>query len=200
VRVRDHVVLSTAGAALLSPWIGRRVVAPWAASILIDGDHYVWFCLRHRRLDPLAAAHYFDEAQPLRHPATRVLHSPIVLLTMLLLGTRRRRALPLALGMVLHVALDIHHEARMNQARTAVLRRDHFTCQTCGTRGPQVGTHLARQPWLLPSYGTQNLVTLCGNCHEAAHARRTPIRLTTSSRFRPETESRQPEDQAGEEA
>ncbi len=184
MRVRDHVVLSAAGAALLYPWVGRRVLGCWAASILIDADHYVWFCLRQRRLNPLMAVRLFNEAQPPHHPATRLLHNPAVLLIGLLFGIRRERALPVAVGMALHVALDVHHEVRMDEARAAALHRDHFTCQTCGTQGPEVGTHLWQQPPLLPSYGMQNFVTLCSSCHEAAHARGTRSVSGIRSRLR----------------
>jgi 5-methylcytosine-specific restriction endonuclease McrA len=79
--------------------------------------------------------------------------------------------LPVALGMALHVALDVRHEVRMNQARAAAMERDDFSCRACGTRASHVGTHLRRQPWLLPSYDAQNLVSLCAPCHAAAHAR-----------------------------
>jgi hypothetical protein len=170
VRVRDHIVLSTAGAALLRPWLGRDVLGLWAGSVLIDVDHYGWFCLRQRRWNPLAAARFFNRPSAPRHSATRVLHSPVAMVAALLLGTCRRALLPVALGMGLHVALDIHHDARMDAARAAALERDGFSCQACGTRAAHVGTHLQRQPWLLPSFKTENLTSLCDSCHEAAHA------------------------------
>jgi len=169
LRVRDHIVLSTAGAALLSPWAGRDVLSFWAGSVLIDADHYVWFALRQQCLNPLAAVRFFNEPHPPQHAATRVLHSPVVLLAVLLLGSRHRQLLPVALGMGLHVALDEHHEARMSKARAAALRRDGFSCQACGAREPRVVTHIRHQPWLLPSYATQHLVSLCSRCHETAH-------------------------------
>jgi hypothetical protein len=171
VRVRDHVALSSTAAVALAPFVGRRVLAPWAASILIDVDHYLWFCLRQRRLNPVAALSFFNDAEVPRHLATRFLHSPLVLLMFPVLGKRWRCALPVTLGMALHVALDVHHEARMAGARAAVLRRDERTCQSCGVRGTRVVAHLRKQPWLLPSYRRENFVTLCGSCHETAHAR-----------------------------
>jgi hypothetical protein len=170
VRVRDHIALSTAGAALVLPWVGRGGLAFWAGGVFIDADHYVWFCLRERSLSPRTAAHFFNSAGAPQHPAMRLLHSRPALLSVLLLGLRRRRLLPLALGMSLHIAADAHHEARMNEARAQALKRDRFSCQTCGTPGSVVGTHVWRQPWLLPSYETQNLISLCGPCHELAHA------------------------------
>jgi len=169
MRVRDHIALSTAGSALLSPCLGRGVVTVWAGAVLIDVDHYVWFCLRERRLNPVSAVRYFNGAHAPQHAATRGLHSPLALLAVLLLGARRPQLLGVALGMGAHVTLDKFHEARMNEARAAALARDDITCQECGTRGPRVGTHLQRQPWLLPSYSSQNLISLCPACHRAAH-------------------------------
>jgi hypothetical protein len=172
MRVRDHIALSTAGTGLLSPRLGRRVFGFWAASIIIDVDHYLWFCLRHHRLNPLAAARLFDEAEPPQHAATRLLHQPLTLLTLALFGANRRGARLVVLGMALHTALDAYHERRMDKARAAALQRDDYTCQGCGTLAPGLGAHLWQQPRLLPSYGPQNHVTLCSACHHAAHLRR----------------------------
>jgi hypothetical protein len=170
MRVRDHIALSTVGAGLLHRWLGRGALGLWAGSVLIDVDHYVWFSLRHRRWSPVAAMRFFNEAHAPQHPATRLLHSPVAPVAVLLLSVRQRPLLTVALGMGLHVALDAHHEARMDEARGAALERDDFSCQVCGTRAAHVGTHLRRQPRLLPSYEAQNLIALCDPCHEAAHA------------------------------
>jgi hypothetical protein len=171
MRVRDHMALSVAGTALMRPWLTRGAMGLWAGSLLIDVDHYAWFCVRQRRWSPVAAVRFFNEAHPPQHSATRLLHSPAASLAVLLLGVRHRRLLPVALGMSLHVLLDAHHDSRMDRARAAALERDGHSCQACGARAPGVRAHLRRQPWLLPSYGPQNLVALCAPCHEAAHAR-----------------------------
>ena len=171
MRVRDHVLISTAGAVLAAPFIGRGALSLWAGGVLIDADHYVWYCLKQRRLSPLAAAQFFNQADPPQHSATRALHAPAVLSMVLLLGLRRRRLLPVVLGMGLHVALDVQHQAHMDRARFAALARDKYSCQACGTATPPVAAHVWRQPKLLPSYRTQNLISLCAQCHEAAHAR-----------------------------
>jgi hypothetical protein len=172
MRVRDHAALSAAGAALLAPALGKRVLLPWAASILIDVDHYLWYCAHAPSRNPLAAVRYFNQAQPRQDARTRVLHSPWVPLALLLLGLRWRPAALLALGLAFHIALDRYHEARTATARRAVLRRDGATCRRCGARTPDVVAHLDRQPALLPSYDLANYVALCGACHEAAHAGR----------------------------
>jgi hypothetical protein len=170
MRVRDHLAVSTVGAALLRPWLGSGVLGLWAGSVLIDADHYVWFCLGQRRVSPLAALQFFNEAHPPQQLATRALHTPLALMAALLASLRWPALRTAVFGMAVHIALDLRHEARMNHARAAVLERDDFLCQECGTRNELLEVHLERQPWLLPSYGTQNLISLCGPCHEAAHA------------------------------
>jgi hypothetical protein len=171
MRVRDHIVLSTTAAALLRPRLGSAgVLRLWAGSVLIDADHYVWFCLTQRRASPLAAMEFFNEAHPPQHAATRVLHNPLALLAALLVSVRRRRLRPVAVGMGVHIALDAGHEARMNRARALALRRADFLCTECGANAGSAEAHVERQPWLLPSYSPRNLISLCGPCHEAAHA------------------------------
>lgn len=171
MRVRDHVLISTAGAVLAAPFIGRRALGLWAGGVLIDADHYAWYCLKQRRLSLPAAAQFFNRADPPQHSATRALHAPPVLFMALLMGLRQRRLLPVVLGMGLHVVLDAEHQAHMDRARSAALARDKHSCQACGTATPPVAAHVWRQPRLLPSYQIQNLISLCVRCHEAAHAR-----------------------------
>jgi hypothetical protein len=171
VRVRDHVLISAAGAVLSAPFMGHGALGLWAGGVFIDADHYAWYCLKQRRLNPRAAAQFFNQADPPQHPATRALHAPAVLFMLLLVGLRRRQLLPVVLGMSLHVALDAQHQALMDRARSAALARDKYSCQACGTETPPVGAHVWRQPRLLPSYRAENLISLCCRCHEAAHAR-----------------------------
>lgn len=170
MRVRDHVLISSAAAALLSPGLRRAALVPWVASILIDVDHYAWFCFSERSLDPIAAVRYFNGANPPQHAGTRLLHHPVLLLCLLVLGFRWRLAALLALGMTFHVGVDIFHLVRMNRARRGALRRDRHICQVCGVRGPQVVAHVWRQPRLLPSYRVEHLISVCPDCHERAHA------------------------------
>ena len=169
MRVRDHIALSTAAAALLFPFFGKRVVPAWAASILIDADHYLWFVANERRVDPVAAVEFFNEAQP--PPATNVrwFHSPVALSIVAALATRRRSLLPVAIGMAAHAAVDVYHDARMNRVKERALRRDGYRCQECGAQDETVTAHTKSQPLLLPSYDGSNFVALCGPCHRAAH-------------------------------
>ena len=169
MRVRDHIAISTAAAAALRPWLGRRVLGLWAGGVLIDADHYLWFWRHERRLSLAAAVRFFNAGRAPAVPATRVLHHPAAVLPLLALGLPRRRLRPLALGVGLHVALDAAHEMRMHTARLAALERDGSSCQECGVREGGVGTHLWRQPLLLPSYDAENLISLCDGCHQRVH-------------------------------
>jgi hypothetical protein len=171
MRVRDHMVLSTAGAALARPWLRRRAIGLWAGGVMVDVDHYVWFCLRERQWSPVAAMRLFNEAHPPQHSGTRLLHSPLVPLVLVIAGRRRPGLVSVAAGIALHIALDAHHEARMAHARAAALERDAFACQACGARAADIETHLRSQPLVMPSYAAHNLVALCDACHEAAHVR-----------------------------
>lgn len=164
------MAVSTAGAAVLYPLFGRRVLGAWAGSVLIDADHYLWYCLHTRSLDPRSAFRYFNAPDAPQHSATRVLHSPLVIASLLLYGVRRRGIGSLAAGMAIHAALDAYHVARLESSRAAALDRDEFTCQKCGDHGPDVVAHLDWQPPLLPSYRKENFVSLCPSCHAAAHS------------------------------
>lgn len=175
MRVRDHILLTTTGAALAAPALRRGAIVLWAGGVLLDVDHYVWFVAHHHHGGLGAAVRFFDGAHPPQTPATRILHHPVTLVSVIALAARRRRLRPLAAGMGLHIGLDAHHEARMNRARAAALARDRFACQSCGADPPEIDTHLFRQPWLLPSYDTSNLVSLCAACHETAHGSRPTV-------------------------
>lgn len=169
MQVREHIVLSTAGAALLCPWLGRSVLGLWAGGVLIDSDHYAWYCVTQRRLSPAGAVQMFNAAHAPQHPATRVLHSPKVLVAVLLLALRHPKLRTTATGMIVHVKLDQDHRRRRAKASQAALRRDGYTCRGCGQRGPGLEAHQRRRPRLLACVRADDLVSLCGPCHEAAH-------------------------------
>src|SRR5579872_3719750 len=89
VRVRDHIALSTAAATLLYPRLRRSVVTAWAASVFIDVDHYLWYAIRHRHLNPATAVRSFNGARAPQHSQTRLLHHPAVLASLWLTSARR---------------------------------------------------------------------------------------------------------------
>ena len=171
MRVRDHVALASGAAALFYPRLGASAAVPWAASILIDVDHYLWFLARHRSLDPVAAVRLYNDADAPQHRATRPFHHPAALSLMALVGIRKRAAVLPLMGVAFHVGLDVYHRTRTAEAKAAALARDSFTCQVCGAQTADVVAHVWRQPRILPSYRLDHFVTVCGPCHRAAHAR-----------------------------
>jgi hypothetical protein len=173
MRVRDHIAISSAAAVLSRRWIGRNASLLWAGAVLIDSDHYFAFCLQEGRVSPTAALRFYNRPVVPEHWAARAFHTPVAVLAVFCLGARMRPLTVLGFGMGLHVMLDTVHEARMDHARAVALYRDRHTCQMCGAHAGHVGTHLSRQPWLLPSYRPQNVVSLCTPCHVLVHAPQT---------------------------
>ncbi|HEX8996783.1 MAG TPA: hypothetical protein VF812_12205 [Ktedonobacterales bacterium] len=182
MRVRDHVLLSTIAATALYPTLGRKALVPWAASILIDVDHYVWFCLGHRSISLTKAIRFFNEAQPPQHIATHRLHGADVLAAVAITSIWWRPMRLVFGGLIFHVALDAAHNARLSAARRLALERDHMTCQWCGARDDTIVAHVWRQPALLPSYRPDTLISLCGRCHELAHKLRPDDPIFTRAR------------------
>lgn len=170
MRVRDHVLLSTGAAALLYPWLRGKVVIPWAASVLIDVDHYLWFCAQTRSMDPREAVRFYTGAKPPQHAGTRLLHHPLALALLFVLARKSRLARLAVMGMVFHVSLDAYHAARTAAARTTAMQRDVYTCQRCGAIASDIVAHQWHQPPMLPSYSPDFLTSLCGKCHEEVHA------------------------------
>lgn len=171
MRVRDHVAVSTTAALLCRPARATMALGLWAGGVLIDADHYLWYCVRHRSLNPIAAVRYFNDGKAPRSSTTKALHHPLALIVLLIAAVRRPRMMPVLVGMGIHVGLDTFHEARMNAARRSAVTRDQFSCRRCGNRSQDVSAHVAHQPILFPSYRTENLISLCGNCHRLAHQR-----------------------------
>ncbi len=169
MRVRDHLLLSTLAAAAIYQFMGRKTLTPWAASVLIDVDHYAWYVMDHRTLSLTDAVRFFNQAQPPQHAGTRRLHSVDVLLALLVASFWWRPLRLVLLGLLFHVALDAVHNVRIEKARRLTLERDQHTCRRCGARDDTVVAHVWRQPMLLPSYRLDCLVSLCGPCHELAH-------------------------------
>lgn len=172
MRMQDHLVLSTIAAAALYPVLGRKVVVPWAASLLIDVDHYAWYTLAHGSLNPIEAVRYFNQAQPEQHTDTRRLHSPEALAGLALGGAFWKPLRLVLYGFLFHVALDLFHAKQSAKARRLTLERDNHTCRRCGRSDETVVAHIWRQPKVMPSYRLEHLVSLCGPCHETAHAER----------------------------
>ncbi len=76
MRVQEHVKLSTLAAVVALPWLGKDVVIPLTASVLIDVDHYLWHAVTYRTLSLRAAIQYFGQADPPQRKEAQVTTSP----------------------------------------------------------------------------------------------------------------------------
>lgn len=172
MHVREHVQLSTAAALIAAPWLKQEVAIPFAASILIDVDHYAWHVATHRTLSLRAAMQYFGQADPPQLRQMRVLHSPLVLglLLVLALRTRSRFLWLLLAGLLFHVSLDALHVTQMSHLKQTLSKQAGYRCGACGKKyaALQLHTlHVARN--ILDRYNPRHFVVLCPACHEDVH-------------------------------
>ncbi|HVB20346.1 MAG TPA: hypothetical protein VNG51_00185 [Ktedonobacteraceae bacterium] len=173
MHIREHVQLSAAAALLAAPWLKQEVAIPFAASILIDVDHYAWHAVTHRTLSLRAAVKYFGQADPPQLRQIRLLHSPIVLgmLSVLALRLRSRFLWLLLGGLLFHVSLDAIHVTQMGYLKKTLSEQAGYKCKACGQEyaALQLHTlHVARN--MLDRYNARHFVVLCPMCHEDAHS------------------------------
>lgn len=76
-----------------------------------------------------------------------------------------------------------------DQRRKRVYRRDNYRCQNCGRQGGRRGNAELHAHHRQPvskggSHRTQNLVTVCKNCHESIHGHRIPTGGSSGGRSR----------------
>jgi len=75
---RHHLLLSSAAAIAAYPWLGRRVVVPWAASLLIDLDHAPAYIRQHGLASPAAIWRHYRTGQG--DARQHLLHRPLLAL------------------------------------------------------------------------------------------------------------------------
>jgi hypothetical protein len=170
--VREHVTLSTAMAAAALPWLKADVWIPFAASVLVDADHYVWHAVTRRTLSPRAALRYFGQADPPQPAQSRLLHQPLAVGTVAIAAAATRsRTLALILGgMLFHLTLDVVHERQTRRLRRRLTLRAREMCQACGQGPVELQLHtlrVSRNP--LQRYSPRHYVVLCRACHRKAH-------------------------------
>ncbi len=172
MRPQEHAQLSAIAAAAAWPWLKKDIWIPFAASILIDADHYIWHAITQRTLSLRAAVRYYRQSNPPQLPDQRLLHQPLVLGLLLFLAVRTRsRLLGLILaGLVFHVCLDRFHNHQLRTLKRTLNEQASFTCPECGVALDELELHTVYTPKLIfKRYQPHNFVVLCPSCHRAAH-------------------------------
>lgn len=173
MRVQEHLKLSTAAALVALPWLKKDIWIPFAASIFIDVDHYLWHAVTYRTLSLRQAVRYFGQADPPQLPEARLFHHPLVLATLLFLTIRlRSRILALILtGLLFHVSLDAIHVTQMSHLKRSLSEQANNACSECGQQFDALQLHTQYfAANLLDRYNPQHFIVLCPECHEKAHA------------------------------
>ncbi|HEU5226239.1 MAG TPA: hypothetical protein VFU49_00400 [Ktedonobacteraceae bacterium] len=173
MRVQEHLKLSTVAAAVAFPWLKQDIWLPFAASILIDVDHYLWYAVTRRDLSLRAAVRYFGGAHPSSTSWARCLHHPLALGCLLFLVVRwRSRFLWLVLaGLLFHVSLDFIHVDRMERLKQNLTAQAQGVCPACGECADAFELHTLRfSRNIFDRYNIVHFKVLCPQCHELAHA------------------------------
>ncbi len=172
MRPKEHATLSTAAAVIALPWLKKDIWLPFAASILIDVDHYLWHVVAYRTLSLRAAIRYYNQADPPQLMEARLLHHPLVLGTLLFFALRlRSRTLGLILaGLLFHVSLDAIHVTLTNNLKRSLGKQAHNICAECNQHFEALQLHTTYMaPSLLDRYNPQHFIMLCPTCHKRAH-------------------------------
>ncbi len=172
MRIQEHIKLSTMAAAVAFPWLKKDIWVPFAASIFIDVDHYIWHAVTHRTLSLRSAIRFFKQADPPQTAGAKFLHQPLILGILLFLAIRlRSRMLALILaGLLFHVSLDVIHISQMSHLKHSLSEQAQNICPECGQRFEELQlhtVHYARN--LLDRYNPKHFIALCPTCHEKVH-------------------------------
>ena len=173
MRVQEHLKLSAVAAAVAFPWLKQDVWLPFATSILIDVDHYLWYVVTRRDLSLRAAVHYFGGAHPSPTRWAKFFHQPPALGCLLFLAVRwRSRFLWLVLaGLLFHVSLDLVHADKMERLKQKLVAQAQGVCPACGERADTLELHTLRFSHnIFDRYNMVHFKVLCPQCHERIHA------------------------------
>lgn len=172
MRVQDHIKLSAAATAAALPWLKKDAWIPFAASILIDVDHYLWFALVYRTLSLRDALRFYTQANPPRKPEMKLFHQPpfLALLLFIAVFTRSKWLWLIISGLLFHVSLDVIHGTQMSRIRRVLHEEARGTCSACGLTGAKLEIHTLRfSRHIIDRYNLAHYVALCPSCHEKAH-------------------------------
>lgn len=175
---RDHLILSTAAAAAAYPLLGRRVLVPWAASLLADLDHAPAYVRRQGLASPAAMWRHFRDGEG--GEQQHLLHRwPLILAALALAPLAPAIALA-ALGLAYHRLLDDLHGllrpgwrrwrwrlSAQGRLHARLQRRDGYRCRVCGAAGAPLELH--QMPALASANPTDSLISVCRPCHQQLH-------------------------------
>lgn len=110
MKMSGHVVLSTLCGIGLYPFLGKEIIVPWAISIFLDIDHYLWYFMRFRKLNIQQAIKFFENR--LERSTLCIFHLIEVWLLFGILSFFSRVLLLIFIGMTFHLVLDIYSDMR----------------------------------------------------------------------------------------
>lgn len=177
-----HIVLTTAAALGARRRLGRFPWIFWAAGILADVDHFLWYAVRHGDPNPLAAWRHFTTEETLAPDHRLPLHRYELILPALLFARSLHLLGEGAAGLAFHRLLDdvtalwrvggrSWRRRQRQRLQNIVFARAGYVCQGCGATGvPLELHHRLPERWGGPNR-PHNLVALCRPCHDRAHGR-----------------------------
>ena len=178
---RHHLILSTVAAVAAYPRLGRRVLVPWAASLLADLDHVPPYIARNGVASPATMWRFFrsdrgDEHQHLLH------RWPVILVGLAMAPLTPFLGL-VAAGLAFHRILDDLHGllktpwrrlhwrmSAQGRLHARLHRRDGHACRICGAMGQRLELHhLTPERTTRPGYPSA-LISVCVSCHQQLHS------------------------------
>ena len=108
--IREHAIISTLCGVGLYPFFGKEIIIPWAVSVFLDIDHYLWYCIRFRKFSIQGAMNFFEKR--LDKSTLCVFHLIEVWLLLGVLSLFSRWLMLIFIGMTFHLILDIYGDMR----------------------------------------------------------------------------------------
>jgi hypothetical protein len=177
MRLRTHILTSALLGIALYPRARHKAALLLAGGVILDVDHYLLYALRSGNWNPLSALRYDRwRNQPVtagdqrrRYGSLRsILHRARITLPLAwLLGWRWPALRPLAIGVTLHLALDIS-PLRLDWR---AWRRAAGRCERCGRAAASRGVYYVILPRAGGSrWALHNRAVWCYDCAQVARS------------------------------
>lgn len=152
MRFHTHLLAAAAAGIVLYPRSPRRAALTALSGVAIDIDHWMLYALRSGDWNPIGALRYNHRRhRPPRRGDTRprygslrsVAHRPLIVLPLAwLIALLWPPLRPLAVGLTVHLALDLH----LPHVDWRVRRRARGCCERCGITGVPLEVYYIVQP------------------------------------------------------